>query len=221
VLVNIVIAAVWGLVVLVVLWPTTTTAKRLLKRWEVPHPTAEQLEEGIRYLKRRRLLYPLIFAGLAIAPPWADSGTQLVVIVLGGSLLAELLALRQRRDALRVATLTPRGLFDIGSKWVLGSFAVIVVAAAVYLGVQQQWTKMLWLALTVAAVAVIIWAAVARPASGDEVVDMALRTRSVHVSAGLGAALAGVLAAHFLGFIGVLAWIAMSNTKPQRTMIKG
>jgi hypothetical protein len=104
---------------------------------------------------------------------------------------------------------------------VLGSFAVIVVAAAVYLGVQQQWTKMLWLALTVAAVAVIIWAAVARPASGDEVVDMALRTRSVHVSAGLGAALAGVLAAHFLGFIGVLAWIAMSNTKPQRTMIKG
>jgi hypothetical protein len=75
--------------------------------------------------------------------------------------------------------------------------------------------------LTVAAVAVIIWAAVARPASGDEVVDMALRTRSVHVSAGLGAALAGVLVAHFLGFIGVLAWIAMSNTKPQRTMIKG
>jgi len=221
VLVNIVIAAVWGLVVLVVLWPTTTTAKRLLKRWEVPHPTAEQLEEGIRYLKRRRLLYPLIFAGLAIAPPWADSGTQLVVIVLGGSLLAELLALRMRRDALRVATLTPRGLFDIGSKWVLGSFAVIVAGAAVYLGVNQQWAKMLWLALTVAAVVVIIWAAVARPASGDEVVDMALRTRSVHVSAGLGAALAGVLAAHFLGFIGILAWIAMSNTKPQRTKIKG
>lgn len=220
-LVNIVIAAVWGLVVLVVLWPTTTTAKRLLKRWEVPHPTAEQLEEGIRYLKRRRLLYPLIFAGLAIAPPWADSGTQLVVIVLAGSLLAELLALRQRRDALRVATLTPRGLFDIASKWVLGSFAVIMAAAAVYLGVHQQWAKMLWLALTVAAVVVIIWAAVARPASGDEVVDMALRTRSVHVSAGLGAALAGVLAAHFLGLIGVLAWIAMSNTKPQRTMIKG
>jgi len=219
--IDIVIAGVWGLVLLVVLWPTTTTAKRLLKRWEVPHPTAEQLEEGIRYLKRRRLLYPLIFAGLAIAPPWADSGTQLVVIVLGGSLLAELLALRMRRDALRVATLTPRGLFDIGSKWVLGSFAVIVAGAAVYLGVNQQWAKMLWLALTVAAVVVIIWAAVARPASGDEVVDMALRTRSVHVSAGLGAALAGVLAAHFLGFIGILAWIAMSNTKPQRTKIKG
>jgi len=219
--IDIVIAGVWGLALLVVLWPTTTTAKRLLKRWEVPHPTAEQLEEGIRYLKRRRLLYPLIFAGLAIAPPWADSGTQLVVIVLGGSLLAELLALRMRRDALRVATLTPRGLFDIGSKWVLGSFAVIVAGAAVYLGVNQQWAKMLWLGLTVAAVVVIIWAAVARPASGDEVVDVALRTRSVHVSAGLGAALAGVLAAHFLGFIGILAWIAMSNTKPQRTKIKG
>src|SRR3712207_7157960 len=55
--------------------------------------------------------------------------------------------------------------------------------------------------------------------SGEEVVDLALRTRSVHVSAGLGAALAGVLADHWIGIVGVLAWIAMANTKPAPTKI--
>ncbi|WP_330271865.1 hypothetical protein OG205_33235 [Lentzea sp. NBC_00516] len=217
--IDIVIAAVWGLVLLVALWPTQSTAKRLLKRWEVPDPTPDQLDEGIRYLKRRRLLYPVIFAGLALAPNWGQQLGQLVVIVLGGTLLAELLALRQRRDALRVATLTPRGLFDFASKWVLGSYVVIVVLAAAQLGVNRQWSQILWLSLSAVAVAVIVWAAVARPASGEEVVDLALRTRSVHVSAGLGAALAGVLAAHWMGMVGILAWIAMSNTTPKHVKI--
>ncbi len=220
-LIDIVIAGVSGLVLLVALWPTVKNGMRLLTRWKVADPTEAQVEEAVRYLKRRRLLYPWIYAGLALAPVWTDGIGRLVVVGLGGSLLAELLALRPRRNALRVATLTPRGLFDIASKWVLASYVVLVAGAATYLVVSQQWTRLLWLVLSVAAVVVIIWAAVARPASGDQVVDMALRTRSVHVSAGLGVALAGVLIGHSIGFVGILAWISMANTKPMATKIKG
>ena len=57
----------------------------------------------------------------------------------------------------------------------------------------------------------VTWAAVTRPASGDEIVDMALRTRSVHVAVGLGAAVAGALPSGFFGIIGIVAWIAMAN----------
>ncbi|MFS8100513.1 hypothetical protein LFM09_25630 [Lentzea alba] len=220
-LIDIVIAAAWGLALLVTLWPMAQNGVRLLKRWEIADPTEAQVEEAVRYLKRRRLLYPWIYAGLALAPPWTDGIGQLVVVVLGGSLLAELLALRPRRDALRVATLTPRGLFDIASKWVLGSYTVLVVGGAIYLGMSQQWDRFLWLVLSVVATVVIIWAAVARPATGDQAVDMALRTRSVHVSAGLGVALAGVLIGHSIGFVGILAWISMANTKPVPAKIKG
>ena len=67
----------------------------------------------------------------------------------------------------------------------------------------------------------ITWAALARPASGQQRVDMALRTRSVHVSAGLGAAVAGALVGGIPAFVGVLAWIAMANTKPMLTKIRG
>lgn len=216
--IELVVAVVWGIVLLVVLWPTQSTAKRLLERWEVPDPTSEQVDEGIRYLKRRRLLYPVLFAALVLLPT-SGNQAELVVVVLAGTLLAELLALRPRRDALRVATLAPRGLLDFASKWVLLFYLVIVLTAAFCLALDQQWARILWLALSAAAVAVIIWAAVVRPASGEQVVDLALRTRSVHVSAGLGSALAGVLSMNSLTIIGILAWIAMANTTPKHLKI--
>ncbi|HEX7304217.1 hypothetical protein [Lentzea sp.] len=221
-LVDIVIAAAYGLVLLVLLWPTRSTAERLLKRWDVPDPTPDQFEDAIRYLRRRRLLYPLLFAGLAFVPTLRGNGVgQIAVIVLGGTLLAELLALRPRRDALRVATLARRRLLDFASRWVLGAYVVIVLAVAAYLGAHQQWNRVLLLGLSAAAVGVIIWAAVVRPASGDQVVDLALRTRSAHVSAGLGAGLAGALMDHPIGFLGLLAWIAMAGTTPRHLKIRG
>ncbi|GAA3618528.1 hypothetical protein GCM10022267_00900 [Lentzea roselyniae] len=203
-----------GLMLLVLLWPTAANGKRLLKKWEVPDPTDAQVEDAVRYLKRRRLLYPWLYPAIGYFTPLGEGHGDIVVTVLAGTLLAELLALRPPRSARRVATLTPRGLFDIASKWVLISYVVIVLAAAVYLGVGQRWGLAGWLGLSAAVVGVIIWAAVTRPATGDEVVDMALRTRSVHVSAGLGAGVAGVLILGLWGFIGILAWIAMANTKP-------
>lgn len=203
-----------GLMLLVLLWPTAANGKRLLKKWEVPDPTDAQVEDAVRYLKRRRLLYPWLYPAIGYFTPLGEGHGDIVVTVLAGTLLAELLALRPPRSARRVATLTPRGLFDIASKWVLISYVVLVLAAAVHLGVGQRWGLAGWLGLSAAVVGVIIWAAVTRPATGDEVVDMALRTRSVHVSAGLGAGVAGVLILGLWGFIGILAWIAMANTKP-------
>jgi hypothetical protein len=214
-----VIMGVAGLVLTMMLWPTPSTGKRLLKKWEVTDPTEAQVTDAVRYLRKRRLLYPWIYLAGAFGPDFDDQMTHLVIIVLGGALLAELIALRPSRGAQRVASLVPRGLFDIASKAVLVSYAVIVLGVLVHLGIQQEWQRVLWLSASVAAVAVVTWAAVARPATGDERVDMALRTRSVHVSAGLGAAVAAVLIPGKYGFFGILAWIAMAHTKPRPTKI--
>jgi hypothetical protein len=208
-----------GLMLLVLLWPTAANGKRLLKKWEVPDPTDAQVQDAVRYLKRRRLLYPWLYPAIGYFTPLGNGNGDLVVTVLAGTLLAELLALRPRRAARRVATLTPRGLRDIASKWVLLWYVAIVITSVIYLVIDWRPWQILWLALSVVAVSVVTWAAVARPASGDEIVDMALRTRSVHVAAGLGAAVAGALPAGFLGLIGIVAWIAMANTKPQRAKI--
>lgn len=208
-----------GLVLLVMLWPTTSTGRRLLKKWQVAEPSDGQVEDAVRYLKRRRLLYPWLYSVLWLVPKWGDDVDQLVVVVLAGTLLAELLALRPRRDARREASLTPRGLFDIASRWVLLTYVVFVAGAAIYLVIHPRWTAVAWLAGAVLAVVLIIWAAVARPADGDQAVDMALRTRSVHVAAGLGVAVVGGLAGSWFGIVGLLAWISMANTKPQPAKI--
>jgi hypothetical protein len=218
--IQLAVLAGFGLFLLIMLWPTASTGRRLLKKWQVADPSGAQVEDAVRYLKRRRLLYPWLYVALGFVPMLEnDSPKQFVVLVLAGSLLAELLALRAPRGTRRVATLAPRGLFDIASKGVLFSYGVIVPATAVYLGIYRRWDMIGWLALSVLVVGVIIWAAVTRPATGDEAVDMALRTRSVHVSAGLGAGVAGVLVPGWVGFVGLLAWIAMANTKPVPTKI--
>ncbi|MFJ8960281.1 hypothetical protein ACIRG5_12930 [Lentzea sp. NPDC102401] len=213
--IQLVVLAAVGVFLLIMLWPTASTGRRLLRKWQVRDPSDAQVEDAIRYLKRRRLLYPWLYVTIGFVPMNGDdSTTQFLVVVLAGTLLAELLALRVPREGRRVASLAPRGLSDIAAKGVLISYPVVVLAMAVPLVIWEQWARLGWLALSVLVVAVIVWAAVARPAIGDEIVDLALRTRSVHVSAGLGAGMAGVLVHGLLGFVGILAWIAIANTKP-------
>jgi hypothetical protein len=212
--IQLVVLVGFGLFLLVMLWPTAANGKRLLKKWEVFDPTDAQVEDAVRYLKRRRLLYPWLYPAVGYFTQLGDGSGDILVTVLAGTLFAELLALRPPRHARREASLTPRGLLDIASKYVLIAYVLFVVAAAVWLGLSQYWVRTGLLGLSAVAVAAIIWAAVARPASGDQIVDMALRTRSVHVSAGLGAGVAGVLVPGWVGFLGILAWIAMANTKP-------
>ncbi len=207
-------AAGVGLFLLLALWPTRSTGKRLLKSWRVQDPTSAQIEDAIRYLKRRRFLYPWIFVGLTFVPLGSGRGVgSFAAIVLGGTLLAELIATQLHREgSQRVATLTPRGLFDIANQYVLISYAAIVAIGVVLLVVDLRIAQLPALVVSLGAVALVMWAAVARPADGDEVVDRALRTRSVHVSAGLGAAVVGALVGGGFGFFCVLAWVAMANT---------
>lgn len=207
-------AAGFGLVLLIVLWPMQSTGKRLLKSWRVSDPTPAQIDDAVRYLKRRRLLYPVLFVVLSFVPFASGRGLgSLAAIVLGGTLLAELIALSLPREGRqRVATLAPRGLFDIGSQYVLGAYAVIVVFGLVWLLVNLQITQLPVFVVSVAAVATVMWAAVARPADGDEEVDRALRTRSVHVSAGIGAAMVCALVGGGFLLVGVVAWVLMANT---------
>ncbi|GAB2826785.1 hypothetical protein GCM10027200_27850 [Lentzea nigeriaca] len=213
-LLDMVIAAGTGLLLLYFLWPTRSTGKRLLKSWRVKDPTPAQIDDAIRYLKRRRLLYPVLYAVLSLVPFVSDRGIgSLVAIVLGGTLLAELIATQLRRGGRRrVASLTPRGLFDIASQYVLIVYAAIVAIGIVLLLVDMRIGQLPALVVSVGAVAVVTWAAVTRPADGDEQVDRALRTRSVHVSAGLGAAVVGALVGGWFDLVCLLAWIAMANT---------
>ena len=208
-----------GLLLLAVLWPNEANGARLLKKWGVAEPTAAQAREGLLYLRRRRLLYPWLYAALYFVPKWGDDVDQIMVVVLAGTLLAELLALRPQRGARREALLTPRGLFDFASKWVVGSYAVFVLGAASYLVIHPRWAALAWLAGSVLAVGLVIWAAVTRPTGGDQAVDLALRTRSVHVTAGLGTAVVGGLVHPWVGVLGLLAWISMANTKPEAAKI--
>jgi len=211
---NVLWAAGVGLFLLLLLWPTKSTGKRLLKSWEVSDPTPAQIDDAVRYLKRRRLLYPWLYVGLSFLPIASGRGVgSLAATVLGGTLLAELIATQLHREgSRRVASLTPRGLFDIASQYVLIAYAAIVAIGVTVLLVTLRIEQLPVLVVSVAAVAVIMWAAVARPADGDEQVDRALRTRSVHVSAGLGAAVVGALVGGGFGLFCVLAWIAMANT---------
>lgn len=207
-------AAGIGLVLLVALWPTRSTGRRLLKSWKVSDPTPAQLDDAIRYLKRRRLLYPWLFVGLSFVPFASGRGVgSFAAVVLGGTLLAELIALALPREGRqRVASLTPRGLFDISSQYVLGAYAVIVAVGLVWLLVTLQIAQLPAFVVSAAAVATVMWAAVARPADGDEEVDRALRTRSVHVSAGIGAAMVGALVGGGFLLAGIVAWVLMGNT---------
>lgn len=206
-----------GLVLLMALWPTPSNGRRLLEKWKVIDPSREQVAEGVRYLKRRRLLYPWLYiaAGL-VTSRFQGSIDDIVITVLVGTLLAELLALRPPRDRRREATLVPRGLFQIASPWVLAAHAASVITALV---LAVLWNRGAVVLVTIAAAAVVValvtWAAVVRPASGDPAVDGALRTRSVHVSAGVATALVLGLAGGMAGFAGLFLWVAMAHTPPR------
>ena len=211
-----VIYGIAGLLLLVLLWPTESTGRRLLKKWRVTDPTADEVAEAVRYLKRRRVLYPWLYIAAGLVTGKAQGNLDdIVITVLAGTLLAELLAMRPPRQRQRAASLTPRGLFDVASPVVLGTYAVGVMTAVVLVVLWQSPWRLAVALVSVLAVVVIIWAAVNRPASGDARVDNALRTRSIHVSTGLGVSIALGLAGGFAGLAGILLWVAMANTPPR------
>ncbi|MGC7102306.1 hypothetical protein ACPZ19_47205 [Amycolatopsis lurida] len=197
-----VIMGLFGLLILIPLWPGEKQGVRVLRRWGVSDPGAADVAEAVRYLRRRRFWYPWLFLGLpALATASGldklrDAGPLLILVtLLFGALIAEVLAQRPTRTRQREATLDPRRVRDLIPLWGLLSYVVIVAITAVWLAIGRAWP----LLGVVAAVAVLTWLivllAVRRPSTGDSAVDRALRTRSVRVSTGLGAATTAVLAA--------------------------
>ena len=143
-----------GLLLLVLLWPTESSAVKLLRRWRIAEPTSAQVAEAWSYLRRRRFWYPWIFLAAPVvfgrfgAPGGDGHGyQQMVVTALAALLIAELLALRPTRARIRTASLTPRGLFDLVPRWGVTVFAVLialVVGFATAGIVAQEWAFQFW-----------------------------------------------------------------------------
>ncbi|MEV6826405.1 hypothetical protein [Amycolatopsis sp. NPDC051102] len=204
------IMGLFGLAILIVLWPGKKHGKRLLTRWGVPDPDDGEVALAVRYLKRRRLWYPWLFLGI---PPLLDdggAGTIVVTLLLGG-LIAELLAQRPARGPRREAVLAPRTLLGIVPVWVLVLGGLAAAGALVHLGLTAQWKLLAVAAGTVVVSAAITLLAVRRPAVGDPRADLALRCRSARVAIGLGigaCAAIGWPAGNFGSFLVVVAGLA-------------
>lgn len=136
-------------VLLLILWPTRHSGKRLLQRWGVDEPTVAQSAEAVRYLRRRRIFYVALFI---VLPPVAalvwpevpdDGPANIVIPLLAAMLIAELVAALRPVGGVRVASLDRRTWRDVVPMW-----AVIVTA------VLAAWT----VALVVLAFAAQPWA---------------------------------------------------------------
>lgn len=142
---SVLLHGVIGVALLVVLWPTRSTGLRFLRRWGVADPDERQGALAVKYLRDRRLLYPLLFLGApaatalaarALGLPPTDSGGALrfLAALIVALLLAETLAALRRARGLRIATLTRRSRRDLVPGWAVGTL-VALGAVAVALAV--------------------------------------------------------------------------------------
>lgn len=223
------ITGLFGLIILIVLWPGEKQGARLLRKWGVRNPAADQVSVAVRYLRRRRFWYPWLFLGLPLIPGATNlvgernNASSLVFVVLLGGLAAEILAQRPSREPRREAVLAPRGVLDFAPLWTIIVSGLATAAAVVHLAVLRQWGP---LAVTVGAAAVswiVVLLAVRRPAAGDPEVDLALRVRSARVALGLGTGTAATLGwtvgdlPSFLAFVAtVAAFLAIVGPPPRQ-----
>ncbi|HET6499649.1 MAG TPA: hypothetical protein VFG87_02690 [Amycolatopsis sp.] len=186
------VLGLFGLVILVLLWPGERQGRRLLRRWGVDHPSDGDITDAVRYLKRRRFWYPWLFfllpaLGGILGLSKDDSTTAWSVAwtVLIGGLLGEVLALRPARGEHRQASLVRRRVVDLVPAWALVLLGIATAGGVLRYGIGHRWVA-LGLTVACALVAVVIVAlAVERPAAGDPTVDLVLRTRSARVATGL------------------------------------
>lgn len=199
----VVIMGLFGLLILIPLWPGQRQGRRLLRRWHITDPAAQDIADAVTYLRRRRFWYPWLFMAVpAGAAHWfgvdpRDTAWDLLVTVLVGTLVAEVLAQRPVRTAQRSALLARRSVGDLLPTWALVVFGFAVVVTVVRLGTSREWSLMAVALLAMAVAGLVVLLAVRRPAIGRPEVDLALRTRSARVAIGLG--------------IGVAAWLAAGS----------
>ncbi|WP_101612806.1 hypothetical protein [Amycolatopsis sp. BJA-103] len=192
------IMGLFGVVILILLWPGETQGAKVLRRWGVGDPSQSDVAEAVRYLRRRRFWYPWLFLGLPVLADAAgvrgDSTAFFLATLLVGALIAEVLAQRPPKSARREAGLDRRAVSGLIPVWGLVTYATIVAAAVAWL-VVHRWWALLGIAAAVSAVTwLIILLAVRRPSTGDSAADGALRVRSARVAAGLGLAATVTLA---------------------------
>lgn len=211
---TVVIYALFGLVVLVVLWPTASGGRRFLKRWGVGGPSEEQVTLAVRYLRDRRLLYPPLFLLSALVLP-TGWGPGILVAAIAALLVAEAIGTIKPVRGQRVARLTPRKWSDLVQRWAVVMLIVLGVVAtgmAVAGLMAQSWadrmkavptvpdqvrlqlgepvgvTVIVMVVLGLVEVAGIVGFAVHRTSVQDPQVDAVLRTRSARVAVGIGLA---------------------------------
>lgn len=140
-------ALIAAAVLLLVLWPTRHSGRRLLRCWGIPTPTEPQVDEALRYLRQRRFLYVALFVVLppvsGLVWPAVDNNrtpADLFVPLLVAMLVAELVATLRPVSGIRSASLDPRSWRDLVPTWAVVAFAVlaglVVALAAVGLAAQ-------------------------------------------------------------------------------------
>ncbi|AXB48170.1 hypothetical protein [Amycolatopsis albispora] len=221
-----VIMGLVGLLLLIPLWPGEKQGVKVLRRWGVPDPTPADVEEAVRYLRRRRLWYPWLFLGLpALGGALGlgrllDDGSfgVLTATLLLGGLIAEVLAQRPPKTRVREAALHRRGIRDFIPLWGLLAYAAVAATTVGWLVSGRSWGMLVVAAVVTALTWLIILLAVRRPSTGDSAVDGALRLRSARVAAGLGAAATAALTAPatnlftaLLVLAGIAVWVNLAG----------
>ncbi|MGH3880109.1 MAG: hypothetical protein ACRDSK_24050 [Actinophytocola sp.] len=142
-------ALIAAAVLLLVLWPTKQSGRRLLRNWGLAEPTEQQIAVAVRYLWQRRILYVVLIVALppavSLVLPAVDNNpwpANIVVLLLAAMLIAELVAVVRPVRGVRVASLDPRGWRDLVPRWavvVLAGLASVVVALVVLGLAAQPW----------------------------------------------------------------------------------
>lgn len=114
---------VLALALVVLLWPEPKKGVAVLRRWGVAEPDERQVGVALRYLRRRRLWYPVLIFGIPLLsevlglPAASDAGQAWLLPVLLGGVLGEVVAQRPVSGTRREASLERRGVFDLVPVW--------------------------------------------------------------------------------------------------------
>lgn len=185
-------AAIAGAVLLLVLWPTEHSGRRLLRAWGIPEPAPEQIREAVRYLRQRRFLYVILFllfpslAGLVDRNSDRLAGIAILVPLLVAMLVAEAIATLRPVSGVRTASLDRRGWPDLVPRWAVRIMVGLAVVTAVLAVVGTAWLALGYVVACLLFVSGLVALAVRRPSVSDEAVDAALRTRTARVAVGIG-----------------------------------
>lgn len=189
-------AVVAAAVLLLVLWPTAHSGRRLLQTWGIPQPQPEQVREAVRYLRQRRILCVALFLLFPSVAGLIDrdrlAGVAIFVPLLIAMLVAEAVATLRPVSGFRSASLDRRTWQDLVPRWAVRTMAAVVIGTLVLVvfgtvaGAGTSWLAVGYLVACLLFVSGLVALAVRRPAVADEAVDAALRTRTARVAVGIG-----------------------------------